>query len=250
MLNENRFDGKSEVYSLHRPGYPEDLIPTLELELGLNKDSVIADIGSGTGKLSRIFLENGNPVYCVEPNSEMRDRSKEDLSEFSRVSIHEGTAEETGLPENSADFIVVGQAFHWFDIEPAKKEFKRVLRSGGSVILVWNERVSKKTGINADYERICKKYSKGYHKSGGRELEPDFHLSFYESDARTLTLPNPQAMNFEGLKGRYMSASYSLKKGDRGYGVMLKHLKKAFEDNKKGSHVVLEQQTRVYIGKL
>lgn len=250
MPIENRFEGKSELYSLHRPDYPVDLIPVLELETGLGKESVIADIGSGTGKLSKIFLDNGNIVNCVEPNEEMRERSKKDLSSYAKARFIEGTAEDTGLPDKSMNFIVVGQAFHWFDLEPTKKEFKRILKDGGSVILVWNERVPRKTGINAAYEKICKKYSKGYHKTGGGTLPSDFDQKFFKPEVRTFTLPNPQEMDLEGLMGRYFSASYSLKKGERGYGVMLKQLKKAFEENKRGDVIVMEQQTRVYIGRL
>ena len=250
MANQNRFEGKSESYSLHRPDYPADLIPILELEIGLDKSSVIADVGSGTGKLARIFLENGNKVHCVEPNGEMRERGMIDLSEYKNATFHDGTAEETGLPDNSVDFIVVGQAFHWFNHDLSKKEFKRILKNGGYVVLVWNDRVDKKSGINAAYERICKKYSKGYRKSGEGPLPPDFHQKFFASDVRKFSLPNPQEMDLEGLKGRYFSASYSLKKGDRGYGDLLKQFKKVFEENKKGDTVVMEYATKVFAGKL
>lgn len=250
MKNENRFDGRSSDYSLYRPDYPHDLLPVIKLEFNLLESATVADIGSGTGKLARLFLENGNRVYGVEPNAEMREQASKDLSSYRNYVTIEGSAENTGLPDNSVDFVVVGQAFHWFDPMETKKEFKRIMTSSGVVILVWNDRVEKNTGINSAYEEICKKYSKGYHATGSLLSSDELISEFFGDDMRKFAVPNPQKMDLDGFKGRYLSASYSLPSTHSKYGTTMRALQKAFKENSKGGYVTMEHITRVFAGHL
>src|SRR5438552_226529 len=121
-----RFSNRVEQYVKYRPSYPKEIIPFLENTIDLNPSFVIADIGSGTGISSKIFLANGNTVYAVEPNNEMRNKAEELLWQYDSFISINGTAEQTTLADTSADMIVAGQAFHWFDAVKAKIEFRRI----------------------------------------------------------------------------------------------------------------------------
>lgn len=247
MDNKSRFSGISECYSRFRPGYPRELINVLTEKFGMGKESVVADIGSGTGKLSEIFLENSNIVYCVEPNNDMRMKAKKDLSHFASATIINGSAENTTLPDHSIDFITAGQSFHWFDPELSKKEFLRILKPKGVVTLIWNDRVQSSQGINKEYEEICKKYSRDYHRSGSLAIDYEIIVNFLGPDYELFGLKNIQRMDLESLKGRYFSASYSIKPDDENYEKLLSDLETAFRNNEKDGLVCLEYETKVYV---
>src|SRR6201995_5650769 len=129
-----RFSSRVEDYIKYRPHYPQAVVELLRDECGLTNESIIADVGSGTGILSELFLRNGNRVFGVEPNREMREAGERMLSTYGNFLSVEGRAEATTLESESVDFVTAGQAFHWFDIEGARRKFRRVLRPGGWVI--------------------------------------------------------------------------------------------------------------------
>src|SRR4051812_35209407 len=112
-----RFSNRVANYVKYRPGYPPEILEIFRDEMNLTGDSVVADIGSGTGISARVFLENGNPVFGVEPNAAMRAAAKEFLKSFPQFESVEGTAEATNLPDRSVDLVIAAQAFHWFDHE-------------------------------------------------------------------------------------------------------------------------------------
>src|SRR5713101_2018251 len=111
----HRFTGRGSVYGMHRPEYPRKIIDILRTETDFGQNKTVADIGSGTGLLSRLFLQNGNKVFCVEPNDEMRSFAKEGLSSYTNFVSIKGRAENTTLDNASVDLVTVGQALHWFD---------------------------------------------------------------------------------------------------------------------------------------
>src|SRR5215469_10414253 len=131
-----RFSSRVDNYIRYRPGYPGEIIELLKKECGLTRASVVADIGSGTGKLTELFLANGNEVFGIEPNKEMRDAGERLLAGFSNFTSIEAAAEETILPGVSVDFISAGQAFHWFDRKRCRAEFARILKPEGWVVLI------------------------------------------------------------------------------------------------------------------
>ena len=107
-----RFSSRVENYIKYRPGYPPAVFRLLESECGLTADSVVADVGSGTGLLSELFLGNGYRVYGIEPNREMREAGERLLSSYTNFKSVGGRAEETTLDDGSVDFVTAGQAFH------------------------------------------------------------------------------------------------------------------------------------------
>src|SRR2546427_8663552 len=129
MMNDStqRFSSRVENYINYRPGYPNEVIETLRSEWGLTADSIIADVGSGTGILTEIFLRNGNEVYGVEPNREMREAAERLLKDYPRFRSVAARAEETMLTDHSVDFITAGQAVHWFDPGKNREGFARLL---------------------------------------------------------------------------------------------------------------------------
>ena len=145
-----RFSDRVADYVRYRPGYPPELLECLQRNCGLRPQWVVADVGSGTGLLAKIFLENGNRVFGIEPNAAMRAAGEEFLRGLDQFTSQEGRAEATGLPARSVDLITAGQAFHWFDRRRARAEFERILKPGGWVALVWNERRTS-TPFLADY---------------------------------------------------------------------------------------------------
>src|SRR5258708_9080998 len=136
----SRFSDRVEDYVKYRPRYPQQIIEVLENKIELNVGSVVADIGSGTGISTGLFLNNGNKVFAVEPNKEMREAAESIyLKESNFISVN-GTAEKSNLEERSIDIIFSAQAFHWFNARETKNEFNRILKPNGHIVLVWNIR--------------------------------------------------------------------------------------------------------------
>jgi ubiquinone/menaquinone biosynthesis C-methylase UbiE len=148
----------------YRPSYPGSIINLLESECGLTRATIVADVGSGTGFMSELFLRLGNKVFGVEPNAEMRAAGERLLAKYpSFVSVN-ATAEATALPNQSIDLIVAGQAFHWFERAPTKLEFKRILKPGGWVVLVWNGFHVETSAVVRGYHELLMQYGTDYRK--------------------------------------------------------------------------------------
>ena len=159
---KQRFSDRVADYVRYRPGYPLALIDLLRAECGLRPDHVIADVGSGTGLLSRLFLDNGNRVFGVEPNEEMRQAGEEYLAAYDQFSSVSGSSEATALPEASVDFITAAQAFHWFEPVTTRREFLRILKPHGWVIVIWNDRRISETAFGRAYEDLLIRYGTDY----------------------------------------------------------------------------------------
>jgi len=242
---KKRFSSRVENYIKYRPNYPQEIIDFLKEKGILLKDSIIVDIGSGTGILSEMFLKEGNTVYGVEPNLDMRKAGEKLLEKYRNFTSIEGSAESTGLEDKSVDIIAVGQAFHWFNLEQAKMEFKRILRPEGTVIIVWNNRRKSGNTFSGDYEKLMRKYGTDYNLVRKSETKiEDFFIykkkMFY----------NYQKLDHSGLKGRFLSASYiPLEKGPK-FNEMIRELKKVFKENQKNGFIILEYDTEVNYGVL
>src|SRR5882757_5837179 len=137
---KQRFSSRVADYVRYRPSYPSEVLDLLRSECGLRSGHVIADIGSGTGFLSELFLKNGNRVYGIEPNKEMREAGEEYLASYDSFGSIEAAAEATTLEDATIDFVTAGQAFHWFDLPEARREFARILKPEGWAVVMWNDR--------------------------------------------------------------------------------------------------------------
>lgn len=251
-MNENKFDGMGKVYSRFRPNYPQAFIDCLFGNVGVSKNSVIADIGSGTGILTKQLLERGNTVYAVEPNADMRAVAESDLSEFENFISISGTAENTTLPESSIDFITVAQAFHWFDRKAFKDECRRILKPNGKVILVWNSRDEKSEIVAANDEinrRYCpdyKGFSGGIHTAAATADFSDFFTGDYEA----IEFENPLPFSERDFIGRNLSSSYALKEEDENYSDYIGELEEMFHKFSRDGILAMPNLTDSYIGKV
>src|SRR5258708_12410455 len=205
---KQRFSSRAADYVRYRPGYPPGVLDLLRADCDLRPGRVIADSGSGTGFLRELLLKNGNRVYGVEPNSEMRQAGEEYLASYDGFSSIEGSAESTTLEDASVDFVTAGQAFHWFEPEKTRAEFRRILRPQGWVAAIWNFR-EMETPFAKTYEDILVKYGTDYTRV--RDSYPkghDVQSFFLGGGFLHHTLPNGQFLDWEGLAGPVRSGSY------------------------------------------
>ena len=244
-----RFSSRVDNYVRFRPGYPEEIIGLLRKVCGLTKGSIVADIGSGTGKLSELFLKAGCRVFGVEPNKEMREAGER--MNFPNFTSIDGTAEATTLPTQSVDFVTAGQAFHWFNHEQCRAEFSRILKPGGWVVIIWNDRRSDTTSFLADYENLMLEFGTDYKEANHRRADkPEVIHSFFGNEPCFRNFYNVQHFDFEGLKGRVLSSSYAPEAGQPKHEEMLAALKKVFETRQKNGRIAFEYDTHVYYGHL
>ena len=222
----------------------------LEAECSLTPESVIADLGSGTGILSELFLKHGNRVFGVEPNREMRVAGDKLLAECPKFSSIDATAESTTLVHDSVDFVTAGQAFHWFDRERARAEFERILKPQGWVVLIWNGFRVEASPLNNAYQELVLQYGTDYQEVR-REIIGCEVESFYEPEAcQCATFNFRQPFDFDGLKGRLLSSSYAPEPDHPNYESMLRGVQEIFERNQKDGQVDFHYETELYYGQL
>ncbi len=246
-----RFSNRVENYARFRPSYPRAVLKLLGTKCGLTSASVVADVGSGTGILSEMLLENGNRVFGVEPNNEMRETGERLLERYPRFASVAGTAEATTLESGSVDLVVAGQALHWFDLERARAEFGRVLKPGGWAVVIWNSRRKDATSFLAAYERLLRTHGTDYelveHGRDAAEMVGEF---FGPNGYETRTFDNVQELDLDGLRGRLLSSSYVPGEGEPGSGEMLSEAEGIFREHAAGGTVTIEYDTNVYYGRL
>jgi len=248
---KQRFSDRVADYARYRPGYPLALYDVLATECGLRADHIIADIGSGTGLLSKLFLDRGNAVFAVEPNPEMRAAGEEFLRGYPNFTSINGSAEATTLPAASADFVAAAQAFHWFDPQAARREFRRILKSAGFVVAAWNDRRISESRFGREYEDLLVRFSTDYTRVRETYPEAKAMQQFFDENAMEFReLPNSQDFDFQGLAGRLRSSSYAPKEGHPNYEPMMRQLQKIFDENQIDGRVRMTYTTHIYFGRL
>jgi ubiquinone/menaquinone biosynthesis C-methylase UbiE len=243
-----RFCGRADVYSKYRPRYPRAIISILENEISFDDEKVVADIGSGTGLLAEVFLQNGNEVWCVEPNAEMRSAAEQNLDTYKNFHSVSATAENTTLESSSVDLVTVGQALHWFDPEKSKKEFSRILKLGGRVAIVYNER-KEQGGLMNEYESLVKSYAKDGAKVP--EIDDAYLEHFFGlGKFKKFIVPNSQQLDLEGLFGRASSASYFPRQEEAEFEILRNSLTQLFQKYQVGERVEFLYNTLLIVGSL
>lgn len=251
-MNEEKFSGKAAIYSRFRPGYPREFINYLYLEAGFKVSSVIADIGSGTGIFSKHLLLRDSTVIGIEPNDDMRRSAEKDLGRFQNYRLVKASAEHTGLPESSVDFITVAQAFHWFDRGNFRDECRRILKDGGKVVLVWNIR-DDSSDLVLENDRINTKYCRDYLGfSGGYGGEsPEAYSDFFKDGiCEYKTFRNDLYFDKEGYIGRNLSSSYAPKEGTGEYQAYIGELEELFSRYCMDGKLQFPNITKSYAGEV
>jgi ubiquinone/menaquinone biosynthesis C-methylase UbiE len=246
MNTVERFSDRVENYVKYRPGYPPQVLELFRSEMDLHENSIVADIGAGTGISSKIFLENGNMVFGVEPNRAMRAAATEFLKDYTNFRIVDGTAENTNLPDDSIDFVVAAQAFHWFDTGATLPEFTRILRDKGFIALIWNERQLDTTEFLREYEKLLIEFGNDYESVRHDNLDEKIFADFFQKEFRRKTFQNAQIVGLEGLKGRIQSSSYMPSETDDRFAPMNREIERIFAKHAENGKIQILYSTNVF----
>lgn len=244
--SKQRFSNRVQEYNKYRPSYPPEVLALLQSKYSLSQEHIIADIGSGTGISSEIFLKNNHMVYAVEPNKEMRLQAQRNLSKNLKFKSVDGQAEATKLADQSIDFIVTAQAFHWFDLLATRAEFRRILKPHGVVVILFNDRLTVGSDFAEKYEQLMNDFGIDYReiKHKNRELKQSRYNEFFK-DYDEYEFPYTQHLNFEALLGRTQSSSYMPKPEHPNFTKMLKCLEGIFNSCSAGGHVDMKYATQM-----
>ncbi len=245
-----RFSDRVENYIKYRPSYPRGVVELLCRRCGLGRDTVVADIGAGTGIFARLLLGSGCRLFAVEPNREMREAAIGFLAGYPGLVVVDGTAEDTKLATASIDLITAAQAFHWFDPNRTKQEFRRIARPDAWTVLVWNTRLTDATPFLRDYEslllRYCRDYSAVDHrKAASDRISPFFSPAPFES----ATFDSRQRFDLDSLIGRLLSSSYAPNPGEQDHEALMNELRRLFDLHQQAGGVEFLYKTEVYFGR-
>jgi SAM-dependent methyltransferase len=246
----SRFSGRVENYIRYRPGYPPEALQVLQNECGLAPNHVVADIASGTGIWTRMLLENGNPVFGVEPNTEMRQAGERLLASFPKFTSRAGTAEETTLADASIGFVTAAQAAHWFDRERSRREFARILKPEGWLVLLWNERLTDSTPFLREYEQLLLTYGTDYEDVRHEKTTDSVNDFFDPMPFQARVFEMRQEFEYAGIEGRLLSSSYAPGPEHPNYAPMLRDLRRIFDAHAVAGRATFDYKTRVYFGQL
>lgn len=241
-----RFSNRVDNYVKYRPDYPREVVRLLRENCRLTRESVVADIGCGTGISCRMFLENGNRVFGVEPNAAMRSAAERQLGEFPWFISVDGTAENTTLATASVDFAVAAQAFHWFDVETSVAEFRRILKPGGYIVLIWNERRLDATPFLIEYEQFLLKYGRDYAAVRHDRIDEATLAPALGGRMRTATFEYIQEFDLDGLTGRMLSSSYMPAETDPVFPAMADELRALFANHAENGRIKVFYDTNVF----
>ena len=245
-----RFSNRVENYVKYRPGYPNEVLDLFRQEMNLHENSIVADIGSGTGISAKLFLENGNQVFGVEPNAAMRAAAEKFLKDYPNFKSVNGTAENTSLENKSVDFVVAAQAFHWFDEAKTRTEFKRILKDDGFVALMWNERQLDTTAFLRDYERLLIEYGTDYAAVRHENITKETLRKFFRADFEEAVFSNSQTVDFDGLRGRMLSSSYIPSEENPRFAEMIKNLESLFAEHAENGKIQILYDAKIFYGRI
>ncbi len=249
MKFNDLFDTKSKFYSKYRPQYANEFIAYLNNNYFNDKNKIVADIGCGTGLLSKQILDCNMKVIGIEPNKEMLNKALTYLKDYANFTSINATAENTTLKDNSIDIITVGQAFHWFELDQFKKESLRILKKDGLVVLVWNRKC--KGNMENNRKVIVEKYRSimDSYNCSWKEREEGIN-KFFNGDFLKLEFDNPLIETWEEFIGRTLSASHAINISDERIEEYINEWKIFFDKYKKDGKVTTRNKTIAFIGKI
>ncbi len=249
--SKDRFSDRVDDYLKYRPRYQREIVDALATVCGLTSQHLIVDVGCGTGFAAEPFLQNGNRVIGIEPNREMREAGVQFLARFPNFEMREGAAESTGLADASVDFVLAGQAFHWFPPETTRIEFARILKPDGWVLLIWQDRSLDATPFHRDYEDLLGRYAIDYDRVAHRNVgNPEVLARFFApQEVKLISLQTEQRLDFDGLRGRLLSSSYIPREGPQAE-AMLAQLPELFARYAESGRVVMLYETKIFYGHL
>jgi SAM-dependent methyltransferase len=180
----------------------------------------------------------------------MRQAGERLLAGFPRFTSVAGTAEATTLPDAFVDFVTAAQAAHWFDRKQTRREFVRILKPEGWLVLLWNERLTDSTPFLRAYEQLLLDYGTDYADVRHESTTDSVNEFFDPAPYQERTFPMRQEFDYAGLEGRLLSSSYAPGPGHLKHAPMLKELRRIFDVHASSGQVAFDYTTRVYFGRL
>ncbi len=245
--SKRRFSNRVEDYAQFRPGYPPEAIRWILSQLPDGIAITAADIGAGTGIFTESLLLAGLPVVAVEPNPQMREKADKHLGRFATYSSTCASAEETGLACHSIDLITAAQAFHWFDVAKSQQEFKRILKPGGRIVLIWNRRDASSSEFLKQYELLLRTRIPEYSQVSHENASDTVIEAFLGPDVLKRQFKNHQWFDLHSLKGRLLSSSYCPAKGRPGHDALMAAIEALYEAHSTNQGVRFDYSTQVYM---
>lgn len=250
MDTKTVYSTKAEKYAKYRWDYAPQAIRVLLEITQMSRKWTLADIGAGTGILTRHFIDKVEKVYAIEPNVELRQILARGMQTFQSVSVLGASAEDTTLPDRSVDVITVAQAIHWFDPEPARKEMLRILKRGGWLALIRNYGTSSKEKGQALGSLMTEEYGADFTVVTERPKEVSNRFYFENDDFRTFTFPFQFSQSWEEFLGALISASFMPDEGHPLFGKLEARARQIFSEYNKDGYWVVEGETELIVGQL
>ena len=245
--SKKRFSNRVDDYTRYRPGYPPEALQYIYDQSNLNVNATVADIGAGTGIFTESLLKGGANVIAVEPNEAMRSAADKLLQSQKKYSSVSGSAEQTGLADQSVDLITAAQAFHWFSFAEAKKEFTRILKPTGKTVLIWNRRDSSESAFMQHYDALLTERLPEYSKVNHANATDECIGEFLGNGMQKVAFPSDQSFDLSGLKGRLMSSSYCPARGTDGHDELMTEVENLYQKYSTDSGVQFDYSTQVYM---
>jgi SAM-dependent methyltransferase len=244
-----RFGDRARDYVRARPGYPPALLGWAREALGLVPSWRVADVGAGTGISARLFLEAGCAVTAVEPNAAMRAAAEQALSGWPGFRAVDAAAEATGLADGAFELVAAAQAFHWFDREAARREWRRILAPGGLALVFWNDRRTGGTAFLEGYQALLDGLPE-YAAVEARRPDPGAMRAWFGGGLLgEAAFAHRQELDWEGLLARFFSSSYTPREGDPARPPLRAALRRLFDAEARGGRVALEYETQAWAGR-
>jgi SAM-dependent methyltransferase len=198
------FEGKGAVYHKYRGDYSRDAIAALLMRTRLTRDDDVADLGAGTGILTRHLLGRARRVYAVEPAADMRR-----AAEGGGATWITGTAEETTLADRSVDVVTCGNSFHYFDPDRARDEVTRILRPRGRVAILFSDMPLDPDDFVRDYASFLQRHTPPQLTSVHSADDHKTRIArFFDGCPTTIDSGNQsELLTWDQLRGRYLSSS-------------------------------------------
>lgn len=250
MKGVERFSNKAQKYELYRPTYPEDsVLKILDLCKSVPANKIkIADIGSGTGKFTKLLLDKGFIVYAIEPNEQMRTIAENKFENYENFFSINTTAENTTLEDNSVSIITAAQAFHYFELDKVKKEFIRILNEEGKVVLLWNFRLRESNFIK-EYENIIYNlHSNKVEPTHAQDNMTDELFKNFFENYEIVNISNSQEFDFDSLWGRTLSNNHMPNENEPEYFKLYEDIQKVFNKYQQNGKVLFQYRTQIVIG--
>jgi len=245
------FSDRVADYVSFRPSYPVELVEWLGAQTGMTSSWRLVDVGAGTGISSKLFLDAGNSVIAVEPNAAMRKASELLLTGYGAFRAIAGTAEATTLANGVADLVISAQAFHWFNHDLVRLEWRRILKEGGFSGIFWNTRRLRGSAFLEGYEAILNDHCGSYRSVAERYPDDDYMRRWFGPGFKAAaSFANRQHLDLVGVTGRLMSSSYAPKEGDPAHKPAVSALENLFARTAKDGYVDLIYDTRIFVGTL